>query len=61
MIRKSMLGLVLLSAVALSGCAEEQPTNTMEGVDKAALADYEKMIAEEEAQMAGEDKSAIEE
>ncbi|MEO1529454.1 MAG: hypothetical protein AAFX06_28870 [Planctomycetota bacterium] len=59
MIRKSLVGLALLSIAALSGCAEEKPTNTMEGVDKDELAAYEAMIAEEEQQMSGEDKSAI--
>ena len=61
MIRKSILGLALLSVVTFGGCAEEETTNTMEGVDQSALDEYDQMIAEDEQMMDEEDDSAINE
>ena len=47
---KRFLALGLLFAAAITiGCGDAGPTNVMENADKAAVAEYERLLAEEDA------------
>lgn len=45
----NLSALLCLGLALVTGCADPKPSNSMEGVDPQKLADYEKMMAEDEA------------
>ena len=56
---KTFFTIALVSAtLVLSGCGgTDEPSNIMEGVDPAALQEYEDLVAADEAAMPAEDSS----
>ncbi len=51
------LALATIVSPALVGCGDSGPTNMVENADKNALAEYERMVAEDSAAMSGAMKS----